>query len=143
MKKIPLLPCVFKPIGWAILVPAALLGLCLLLNDFNGLPAGLPFPAVRTELLNNVALIGTLLGVLFVGCSRERIEDELIGRLRLDALLTALYANTIVIIAAALACYGLDFLYVMIYNLLTLPLLFLAIYQWQLWRLRKEACDEK
>ena len=74
---------------------------------------------------------------------RERIEDEGIGRIRLNALLAALYANCAAVAAAALVTYGAAFLDIMIYNLFTLPLLFLLIFRWQLRRYTKEAADEE
>ena len=45
--------------------------------------------------------------------------------------------------AAALVTYGAEFLDIMIYNLFTLPLLFLLIFRWQLRRYAKEAADEE
>ena len=82
-------------------------------------------------------------GTLLIACSRERIEDEGIGRIRLNALLAALYANCAAVAAAALVTYGAEFLDIMIYNLFTLPLLFLLIFRWQLRRYAKEAADEE
>ncbi len=135
-------------IGWVLLGPSALLGIVLMLDDFNlewlctAVSRRLPdFPIMET--LNNIALIGTLVSLLFIVCSRERVEDEMIGRMRLNALLAALYVNTAFIIAAALTTYGLKFLNIMVYNLFTMPVIFLVIYRWQLWRARKEAVDEE
>ena len=93
--------------------------------------------------LNNLLIIGILCGSLFITCSREKVEDEMIARIRLDALLFALYANTAVIVVAALAAYGLAFVDVMIYNLFTLPLLFLVILRYRLWRLKKATRNEE
>ncbi|MDE6865183.1 MAG: hypothetical protein K2I97_03020, partial [Alistipes sp.] len=93
--------------------------------------------------LNNLLIIGILCGSLFITCSREKVEDEMIARIRLDALLFALYANTAVIVVAALATYGLAFVDVMIYNLFTLPLLFLVILRYRLWRLKKATRNEE
>lgn len=142
MYKTLLLPHALKKIGWGLLVPALLLGALIALNQFDGLP-GIPASASWAATLNNCAIIGILVGALLVTCSRERIEDEMIARIRLNALLVALYANTAVSVVAALAAYGFSFLNFMIYNLFTLPLLFLVLFYGQLWRLRKEAGDEK
>lgn len=158
MKKTLLLPHGFRRIGWIILIPTLLLGILMFIDDFNGVPTFfcpdvpmnvydrgyiLCHSETTTSVLNNIALIGIVLGSLFVACSRERVEDELIGHIRLDALLLALYVNIGVIIVAALAVYDIEFLNVMVYNLCSLPLLFLAIFRWKLWRLRKEASNEE
>lgn len=92
---------------------------------------------------NNIVLIGVLAGSLLITCSRERIEDELIGRIRLNALLVALYINILWAVIASLALYNFDYLYVMVINLVSLPILFLIIERVLLWRLRKEASHEE
>lgn len=46
-------------------------------------------------------------------------------------------------IVAALCVYGLDFLDVLVYNLFTLPLLFLMIYKGMLWKENRAANDEE
>ena len=126
MDKILLFPHGCRKIGWGLFIPAALLGVLML---FDG--------------LNDAVIVGLLAGTLLIACSRERIEDEGIGRIRLNALLAALYANCAAVAAAALVTYGAAFLDIMIYNLFTLPLLFLLIFRWQLRRYAKEAADEE
>jgi len=162
MKQDMLLPYGLKKVGWAILVPAALLGSVLWLNNFSGMPEwffslfGIPTgedvadPAYRfwssmtmNYFLNNAALIGVLGGSLLVACSREQVEDEMISRIRLNALLTALYVQTFLTVAAALLIYGLAFLEVMVANLVALPVMFLIVLRCRLWRLRKEVHDEE
>lgn len=153
-----LLPHGFQKISWVLLLPNLALGIYLLLIGFDTMSLALLFERVvhsgRTvdvsaigngiaSWLNNEMIVGLLLGALFVSCSRERVEDEMIARIRLGALLSALYVNTAIVIVAALFVYGLDFVDVMVYNLFTLPLLFAAIYRWQLWRLKKAARDEE
>lgn len=158
MGKNLLLPHGFQKIGWALLVPSLLLGSLIVFNglDTSALAAKIEYvvrPGREVNIktlgsgiepwLNNFLIISLLLGALFVTCSRERVEDEMIGRIRLNALLTALYVDTAVVIVAALAVYGFSFVDVMVYNLFTLPLLFTAIFRWQLLRMRKEAGDEE
>ena len=104
MTKELLLPHSFKKIGWVILIPTLLLGVLMLIDGFNGYPTYL-MPAQGTacyetlcstttgRALNNIALVGICIGGIFVACSRERIEDEMISRIRLNALLTALYRH--------------------------------------------------
>lgn len=148
MNKTLLLPYSFKKFGWALLIPTSLLGLLMLIGDFNGFPTFLlPGDTVSNDTLdavtNNVVLIGMVIGAILVTCSRERVEDELIARIRLNALLTALYVNTVGTVIATLALYGFDYLYVMLVNLVSLPILFLIIERLLLWRLGKEAAHEE
>ncbi|WP_418983306.1 hypothetical protein [Alistipes sp.] len=161
MKNNLLLPHAFQKIGWILLVPTLLVGLVVLLQGGDTselvekigrvLAGGATSPAENVSRivngvvpwLNNVLIVGIIAGSLFVACSRERIEDEMIGRIRLNALLLALYVNFAIVILAALLVYDLDFIDVMVYNLFTLPLLFLAVFRGRLWRLRKEVRDEE
>lgn len=148
MNKILLLPYSFKRIGWVLFIPTALLGLLMAIDGFNGFPTFLLPDSVVTgetvdRLCNNVVLIGVLLGTLLITCSRERIEDELITRIRLNALLVALYATIGIAVIAALFLYDFAYLYFLIFNLCLLPVLFLVIERVMLWRLGKEAAHEE
>ena len=149
-----LLPYGFKKIGWVIFIPTALLGLGLLLSGFDAETAfhwlGLPVHTGPDDLisnagywLNNIALIGTSVGGIFVACSKERIEDEMIARIRLNALLTALYINYAALVVCALLIYDLEFLNVMACGMMSMLVLFLLIYRIALWRFRKSTGHEE
>lgn len=148
MNKNPLLPYSFKKIGWALFIPTALFGVLMAVDGFNGFPSfllpGNPVSnSTRDAVSNNIVLIGVLVGALLVTCSREKIEDEMIARIRLNALLTALYINIAAAVIASLTLYDFDYLYVMVVNMVSLPILFLIIERVLLWRLRKEASHEE
>ena len=93
--------------------------------------------------INNIAIISTIVGALLVTCSREKVEDEMIGRIRLNALLTAFYIQAAFIIVATFVFNSLDYLNIMVYNLVTYPLIFIGTYEVMLWRARKEGEDEE
>lgn len=148
MNKVLLLPHSFKKIGWCIFVPTALLGILMAFDGFNGFPGTLLSDSTQISgtidiWSNNVAIIGVLLGAVFITCSRERIEDELIGRIRLNALLVSLYCSVGTTVAATLLLYDFTYLNFMIFNLCLLPVLFLIIEQIMLLRFRKEAAHEE
>ena len=94
-------------------------------------------------LINNHIVLWLWLGTIFVACSREKIEDEMISRIRLNALLMALYIQAVCIIVATFVFNSFDFLNVMIYNLVAYPIIFVEAYRVMLWRIRKEADDEE
>ena len=75
--------------------------------------------------------------------SKEKVEDEMVRQLRLNSLLVALYINYAVLIVCSLFVYGLDFLYVMIYNMFTILLIFMVVFRYRMWRLNKEMKDEE
>ncbi len=99
--------------------------------------------SVVEAIYNDVLIIGILGGAVMITCSKEKLEDELTGKVRLNSLLLALYANTIIIVIATLTTYDLLYLNVMLWNLFTLPILFLIIYELSLWKLNKTVNDEE
>ena len=78
-----------------------------------------------------------------MACSRERVEDELIGRIRLNSLLIALYINSSVLIILSLFCYELLFLNVLVFNMFTNIIIFLIVFEMKLWKLKKSLRDEE
>lgn len=93
-------------------------------------------------IINNIAIIGTIVGALLVTCSREKVEDEMITAIRHNSLLIALYVNYGLLIIAALVFYDLDFLTVMIYGMFSILLIFLVVFRYKLWQARKGGADE-
>ena len=103
MKRLILLPHAFRRIGVAVFAIGAIVGALMTPDGYDGWPSFLLpedkesplFAALAsnsmTHLLNNIAIIGLCVGSIFIACSRERIEDEMTGAVRLNALLTALY----------------------------------------------------
>lgn len=155
MKSLILLPHPFRRIGVVIFAIGAAVGLLMTPDGYNGWPSYLLpadtesplFAALASEnmarLLNNIAIIGLCIGSIFIACSRERVEDEMTSAVRLNALLTALYINSAVTVAAALALYGFAFLYFMIWNIITTPLLFMVIFRWRMWRINRTIDHEE
>ncbi len=78
-----------------------------------------------------------------VCCSREKIEDEMVERIRLNALLLTLYIYAALIIVATLLVNGINFLDVMIYNLVAQPILYVVIYRIMLLRWKKSLDNEE
>ena len=128
-----LLPYGFKWAGWVLLLSSLLLGGWIVAMDFDPQSSELLSSLqLKGTLINNYAVIGLWLGAIFVGCSKERVEDEMITRIRLNALMIGFYLQAIFIIIATFVCNSLDYLEVMLYNLVTYPLIFVVIYRWML-----------
>lgn len=136
------MPYGFKRVGWVLLATSLLVAIWAVSLDFNYEKSEL-LRSLQMEgtLITNYIVFGLWLGVIFVGCSRERIEDEMISRIRLNALLVGFYIQALFILVATFVFNSLDYLDVMIYNLVSFPLIFLVAYRWLLWRSRKEVCD--
>ena len=126
-----LFPYSFKKWGWCVLAIGVAFGIYTMASDYG------------SSLVDYIAIIGTILGAMLVTCSREKIEDEMVRQLRLNSLLVALYISYAVLIVCSLFVYGLDFLYVMIYNMFTILFVFMIVFRYRMWRLNKEMKDEE
>jgi hypothetical protein len=154
MRKNLLLPHGLKTIGWILLIPSLALGIAsitglfvpeILLGGINlpELSSNSFAPSAEEQWVNTISALGILIGVLLVACSRERIEDELTSQIRLNSLMMALYLYFVMAILITLFAYGLLYVHLMTYSVLGFMVLFVAIFRWKLWRLRKEGADEE
>lgn len=126
-----LFPHSFQRIGWIIFAISAAIGAYILFTDNTD-----------SYLLNNIAIIGISIGAILATCSREEVEDEMTGQMRLNSLLTALYINYAILIVCSLLIYDLDFLSVMLYNMFTILLIFMVVFRWKIWRVKKATENE-
>ncbi|WP_460969541.1 hypothetical protein [Spirosoma migulaei] len=149
MKTKWLFPHRFRLIGWLIFVPSTILGLASLYADFkiswltaNWLSESMTITSGNsiTHLMDNqdltdeIAAIGVIVGLLLIAFSREKVEDEMISQLRLEALQWSVYANYIILAIAILTVYDTAFFNVMIYNMFTVLLVFILRFRWLIYR---------
>ena len=138
MKTMLLLPNGFKRIGCVIFIPTFLLGcsICFFEENFSRWL----FPEA---VMNNIAIIGTIVGALMIGFSREKIEDEMIQRIRLNALLVSMWINYLLLIVVSLLVYNFNYLIVMTCSMATPLVIFLIVYYVNLYRLNHTASHEE
>jgi hypothetical protein len=138
-----LLPRKYRLIGWVLVVPSAVIMVMSMYFDFS-----LPFlnyvgkgthisldPAFIWNIQSHnftgdIAGVLLLVGLLMVAFSKEKIEDERTQRLRLESLLWAVYVNSVLIVLAIILTYGTLFLNVMIYNICSTLVFFIARFRW-------------
>jgi hypothetical protein len=150
MKTRYLFPHPFKKVGWVLLVPAVIVGLLMTLEivsfpelemtvfniareDFMNSHKS-PFSWTENNVLDELVSIFIIVGALLVACSEEKTEDEYIAKIRLESLLWATYANYSLLLLAIVLVYDLAFLQVMIFNMVTLLLIFLVRFNFILYR---------
>ena len=122
-----LFPHRFRTIGWVMFAVEIILGSLLF---FGVIEVGGDFFHVSVEetILNDVAIIGTTLGALFVVNSRERREDELTQLVRLTSLLYALYGYLGVLILCTLLFNGFEFLIFSLVYLVFFPIIYVVMF---------------
>ncbi|HIX45878.1 MAG TPA: hypothetical protein H9982_06620 [Candidatus Barnesiella excrementipullorum] len=131
-----LLPHYMRIIGWILFVPCLLVGVLILVE-------ALSLNGVVGVVVNDTAIIGIAIGSLFICCSRERQEDEMMQAVRLQALMVSLYVYVGLLIVCTLIINDLAYLYFMIANLCLFPVVFLLVFKIMIARYIKEFDDEK
>ena len=149
MNKRLLLPNKVKKIGWALLIPATVLGIVTMSTGFEWLTIETWVPALISDefigptkyfslLKTNIAntLIGVLfiVGALLVSFSKEKNEDEFISSIRQSSLLWAVLVNYILLAFAFLFIYGMVFFQVMVYNMFTILIIYIVRFNYVLYR---------
>lgn len=124
-----LLPNRFKRLGFIILVPFLALGTLYMFWDFNfsWLDIG-----TSINLTDEIALTGTIAGLLLIAFSKEKTEDEYISTLRLESLQWAVLIHYILLVIATWAVHELAYIQVMVYNMLTIPIIFIIRFHYVL-----------
>ena len=158
MKQKLLLPNKFKRIGWFVLIPSAVMGILLIILDYGTIKINTTvfaiyadeilgqthyFSFVKTDIVST--LIGALfiIGGLMVAFSKEKNEDEYISNLRLNSLLWAVLVNYLLLLFMFLFIYGLGFFNVMVYNMFTVLVIFIAKFNYSLFRNSKSVSNEE
>jgi hypothetical protein len=135
-----LFPHRFRLIGWLVFVPSVLVGLGTMYTGFEISKLNIRlseislFNGVMNNLTDEFAGVGVILGLLLIAFFKETVEDEMISRLRLEALQWSVYANYLLLAIAILMVYDTAFLNVMIYNMFTVLLVFIGRFRWLLYR---------
>lgn len=148
MKSKMLIHYKYRKIGWIILIPSMLLGFLALSFDwepdflnawvFSILSESFTSSGhvFKNNLLNEILGIGVIVGGLLVALSKEKSEDELIAKIRLDALLWAILINYVVLLFAFIFIYDLGFFWAMIFNMFTPLFIFIGRYHYMVWKLK-------
>ena len=149
MKSYPLLPHRYQSLGWIVTIPALVAGIIYLVagDDPAWIMAHMPaikgdmlasddvfFQLIYTDITDELIALALIAGLLMIGFSRERQEDELVERYRLDALSWAIWVSYGLLACCVLFIYGFTFLTVMIVNMFVPLLVFVLRFRWLLYR---------
>ena len=130
MKNLWLLPAWCRKAGWALFIPCAILGLYLMFVEYYT-PLEFEFyPALKA----NIAIIGTLIGLYMVAFSKEKIEDEFINSLRMDAMIKAIILNCVIIVLASLIIYGGWYIYTLSITQYFVLLAYIIIFRYNMYK---------
>lgn len=131
-----LFPTSFRVLGWILFIPATILAVLCYFNPI--FPGG-----VMETIMNDIAIIGLAVGALFIVCSKEPREDEMIRSLRLSALLTSLYVYVALLVLSTIFINGVFFLMFTVFNLVLLPLIYVIVFRVEIYHYYKINTDEE
>src|SRR5690606_13939809 len=100
------------------------------------------FDWANTNLTNVVITSGILIGLLMICFSKEKREDEYISFLRLRTWQWAVLISYGILFFANWLIYGDWFLTFMIYNMLTVLVIFIIKFNYSLYRSKQERTDD-
>lgn len=138
-----LLPNRYKRIGLLMLLPSIVLGILVRFFDFSFSFLTLQFATstVNTKnlhledtinLTDELALTGIIVALLFIAFAREKTEDEYIAHTRLESLKWAVLINYVLLLLATWLVHGLAYIDVMMYNMLTVLIIFIVRFNYAL-----------
>ena len=140
----------FKKTSGVVFYLSILIGLFLLLTDriqdifvvnvfsifsyewFGSEPKG--FGWIENGLGDEVFTLLIIISGIVNSFSREKIEDELISRIRLESLSLSLFISFGLIIISTFLVYNLNYMYVLVFNLFLIILLFNLIFKFRLFK---------
>ena len=146
-----LLPHRFSRIGWFLAVPFLIWGIGYLVvqNTFEldaffltfnadnkvGLSEGNFFFNLQgNNFTDELIALGLMTGLMLIAFSKEKIEDEWVAKLRLDALLWGVFINALLLFLAFIVLYNNGFWYFMNINLFTPLLIFITRFNYLKWK---------
>lgn len=136
MKSKLLLPSRFKLVGFLLLIPSLVLGILYRFRDFyfefltfkfrksSGTDKSI-FTEDQINLTDELALTGLIVGLLFIAFARHKQEDEFIHHIRLESWQWAVLISYGLLLLATWFVHGFAFIDVMMYNMLTILIIFI------------------
>ncbi|MGK7392268.1 MAG: hypothetical protein ACNS60_18085 [Candidatus Cyclobacteriaceae bacterium M2_1C_046] len=139
MKANYLFPHRFKKFGWILFLIGLALGIAHMGLNFTPDFFNYDFTAEYSDdnLTDEIAAAGIILGLMLVGFSKVKIEDEFSLMLRHDSLMWSIYIYYALLIISIVFIHGLGFLDVMVYSLFAPLLIFVIRFHFYLWRNEK------
>lgn len=92
------------------------------------------FRWIENGFLDEILTFIIVLSGIIHSFSKEKIEDELISKIRLDSLVLSLYINYGFLILFNFFVYELSYFYVMVFHLFTILLFFNLIFKYKLYK---------
>lgn len=115
------------------LIASLLFGALFITNNFCNVEFGFLQVNKNSNLTDEIALSGLIISMLLLAFCKEKIEDEYYSKLRLRCWQLALVVNYGLLLVGIWTSYGLSFLVLTYFNLLTPLVIYLVLYYGRKW----------
>ena len=95
------------------------------------------FGLTTNSVLDEILFLILIISGLIYAFSKEKTEDEMVSKIRLDSLVWATYFNYLVILFCYMFVYGIAFLNVMMVALFSHLLFFIIRFRWMMYKQNK------
>ena len=155
MKTQFLLPNRFKKLGLCMLVPFVIMAAFQLFCGMDLLPytewelslpaiyenpivgGGKWFTIVRESVYEEIWIIGLLLSLTFIALAKEKDEDEMITKIRLESMAWALWVTVILFALETLWVFGFAYIEATFLTLFIYLIVFIAKFNYEMFKLRR------
>ena len=156
MKTQFLLPNWFKKLGLCMLVPFVAMAAFQWFSGMELLPYTyweLPLPAlyddpivgadkwftmVRESVYEEIWIIGLLLSLTFVALAKEKDEDEMITKIRLESMAWSLWVTVVLFALVTLWVFGFAYMEITYLTLFFYLIIFIAKFNYEMHKLKKD-----
>lgn len=101
------------------------------------------FGLTKNYILDEIFFSLLIISGLVYAFSKEKTEDEMVSKIRLDSLVWATYFNYIIIILCYIFLHGFTFMFVMMVALFSHLLFFIIRFRWMMYKQNKSLCYEE
>ena len=151
MKKSYLFPVGFKKAGLWMVAPflvLCVLCLCGVMDELNLSVLSVKMPALvdysgwfttnETNLIDEIAMFGLLVSLVFIGLARERDEDEMTAHIRMQSFVWSAWATSVVIALGIFFIYDIEYVTFMFVAMYLYLILYAVKFNLAMCRERKE-----
>jgi hypothetical protein len=147
MKNSLLIPGKYKVIGWIIFILSACLGIATFYWEYK-IP-GFAFQVKSFNLFadynltHELALAGVVIGLMMISYAKEKMEDEYLTLIRLKCWQWSVLISFGILLILNFVLYGTTFYSFLVYNMFTVPIVFIAKFNFSLYLLRQERAEDE
>lgn len=156
MKTQFLLPTRFKKLGLCMLIPFVIMaafqwfgGMDLLPYTYWELPlpaiyddpivgGGKWFTIVKESIYEEIWIIGLLLSLTFIALAKEKDEDEMISKIRLESMAWALWVTVVLFALETLWVFGFVYMKTTFLTLFIYLIIFIAKFNYEMYKLKRD-----